>query len=204
MDIHADQPRCGVRQEFRASLLDHLAARGVPDLGIPALDVAAGQKPAIQPSMMHEQQTLTVRRENQAAAGDMAGSEVGARKRVGRAIEEQKDQLLTFQGLAVSGIVERTDGGLNQGGSDHKKQKARSEDRAFYFKPGNFLLSHIVTYAVPSGLRGLTAVFGMGTGGSPSLRSPRRGRSQESEDRSQHPAGKAFILTPDFWLLTPG
>jgi hypothetical protein len=40
-------------------------------------------------------------------------------------------------------------------------------------KPGNFLLSHIVAYAVPSGLRGLTAVFGMGTGGSSSLRSPR-------------------------------
>ena len=41
-------------------------------------------------------------------------------------------------------------------------------------KPGDFLLSHIVAYAVPSGLRSLTTVFGMGTGGSSSLRSPRR------------------------------
>jgi hypothetical protein len=41
--------------------------------------------------------------------------------------------------------------------------------------PGNFLRSHTLARAVPSGLRGLTSVFGMGTGGSPSLRSPRVG-----------------------------
>src|SRR5437879_11359392 len=40
-------------------------------------------------------------------------------------------------------------------------------------KPGNFLRSHTLARAVPSGLRGLTSVFGMGTGGSPSLWSPR-------------------------------
>src|SRR6185437_13720070 len=58
-----------------------------------------------------------------------------------------------------------------------KKQKARSEDRAFRNKPGDFLLSHTVACAVPSGLRGLTSVFGMGTGGTLSLRSPRTGRT---------------------------
>ena len=42
------------------------------------------------------------------------------------------------------------------------------------FRPGNFLLSHTLARAVQSGLRGLTAVFGMGTGGSLSLKSPRR------------------------------
>jgi hypothetical protein len=42
------------------------------------------------------------------------------------------------------------------------------------FRPGNFLLSHTLARAVQSGLRGLTAVFGMGTGGSLSLESPRR------------------------------
>jgi hypothetical protein len=36
-------------------------------------------------------------------------------------------------------------------------------------KPGNDLLSHQVTLAVPSALKGLTSVFGMGTGVSPSL-----------------------------------
>jgi hypothetical protein len=38
--------------------------------------------------------------------------------------------------------------------------------------PGNVLLSHQVTLAVPSALEGLTAVFGMGTGVTPPLWSP--------------------------------
>ncbi len=38
--------------------------------------------------------------------------------------------------------------------------------------PGNVLLSHAVPHAVPSALRGLTAVFGMGTGVALSLWSP--------------------------------
>ena len=38
--------------------------------------------------------------------------------------------------------------------------------------PGDDLLSHTPTRAVPSALRGLTAVFGMGTGVSPSPQSP--------------------------------
>ena len=38
--------------------------------------------------------------------------------------------------------------------------------------PGSDLLSHAVTRAVPSAPRGLTAVFGMGTGGAPSIWPP--------------------------------
>ena len=41
------------------------------------------------------------------------------------------------------------------------------------FNLGNDLLSHTVSHAVPSALKGLTSVFGMGTGVSPSLWSPR-------------------------------
>ena len=37
---------------------------------------------------------------------------------------------------------------------------------------GNDLLSHTLSRAVQSALRGLTSVFGMGTGGSPAVRSP--------------------------------
>ena len=37
---------------------------------------------------------------------------------------------------------------------------------------GNVLLSQVVTNQVPSALKGLTSVFGMGTGGSLSLYSP--------------------------------
>ena len=39
---------------------------------------------------------------------------------------------------------------------------------------GNVLLSHAGASAVPSGLKGLTSVFGMGTGVSPSLQSPKK------------------------------
>jgi hypothetical protein len=44
---------------------------------------------------------------------------------------------------------------------------------AIRFKPGGFLVSHTLARAVQSGLRGLTSVFGMGTGGTLSLWSPR-------------------------------
>src|SRR5215469_18451352 len=37
---------------------------------------------------------------------------------------------------------------------------------------GNDLRSHTLSRAVPSARRGLTSVFGMGTGGSPAVRSP--------------------------------
>ena len=40
--------------------------------------------------------------------------------------------------------------------------------------PGDDLLSHTLARAVPWALRGLTAVFGMGTGVSPSLEPPER------------------------------
>ena len=45
------------------------------------------------------------------------------------------------------------------------------------FNLGDVLLSHAVSSAVPSGLRGLTSVFGMGTGVTPSLKSPRDRKS---------------------------
>ena len=41
-----------------------------------------------------------------------------------------------------------------------------------FFNPGNYLVSHKVALAVPSALRGLTSVFGMGTGVTLSVRSP--------------------------------
>ena len=44
--------------------------------------------------------------------------------------------------------------------------------RAFLNNPGDFLLSHTVTRAVPSAPTGLTSVFGMGTGVTLSTKSP--------------------------------
>jgi hypothetical protein len=44
--------------------------------------------------------------------------------------------------------------------------------RRVHNKSGNDLLSHTVTRVVPSALKGLTAEFGMGSGVTPSLKSP--------------------------------
>jgi hypothetical protein len=45
-----------------------------------------------------------------------------------------------------------------------KKPARLNAERAFANNPGDFLLSHAVTHAVPSAPTGLTSVFGMGTG----------------------------------------
>jgi hypothetical protein len=42
----------------------------------------------------------------------------------------------------------------------------------FVIDSGDYLLSHAVARAVPSAPEGLTAVFGMGTGGTPPTLSP--------------------------------
>ena len=53
-----------------------------------------------------------------------------------------------------------------------KKPSHLSIEGLFEFNPGNDLVSHKVALAVPSALRGLTSVFGMGTGVTLSVRSP--------------------------------
>jgi hypothetical protein len=55
---------------------------------------------------------------------------------------------------------------VNRGGS-RKSESPLEAGSACY--PGDDLLSHTVSRAVPSALKGLTAVFGKGTGVSPSL-----------------------------------
>ena len=64
--------------------------------------------------------------------------------------------------------------------TESENKKAHHEDglsiprfREDKFNLGNVLLSHTVTHAVPSALKGLTSVFGMGTGVTPSPWSPR-------------------------------
>ena len=49
-------------------------------------------------------------------------------------------------------------------GRGNSKKPARVNERALLNNPGDFLLSHTVTRAVPSAPAGLTSVFGMGTG----------------------------------------
>ena len=49
------------------------------------------------------------------------------------------------------------------------KKKSSLARELFLYYPGDDLLSHTVSRAVPSALKGLTSVFGKGTGVSPSL-----------------------------------
>ena len=54
-----------------------------------------------------------------------------------------------------------------------KKEKLEDfSSKLLYLDSGNVLLSRAVSSQVPSALKGLTSVFGMGTGGTPSPSSP--------------------------------
>lgn len=57
--------------------------------------------------------------------------------------------------------------------SSPQNEKGQLLGLAFNINLGNDLLSQHVTMLVPSALVGLTAVFGMGTGVSPPVRSPK-------------------------------
>ena len=56
------------------------------------------------------------------------------------------------------------------------RQPQRKRPHSFlnvaFINAGNDLLSHTLSRAVQSALRGLTSVFGMGTGGTPAVKSP--------------------------------
>ena len=56
--------------------------------------------------------------------------------------------------------------------TDAQRKSPRHRLRLFFVESGNVLLSQIVSNQVPSALKGLTSVFGMGTGGSLSPLSP--------------------------------
>ena len=45
-----------------------------------------------------------------------------------------------------------------------KAPPSKERGEAFEIKAGDVVLSHTISRAVPSALRGLTTVFGMGTG----------------------------------------
>jgi hypothetical protein len=60
----------------------------------------------------------------------------------------------------------------NLRGKREKRKWPHSFLNVAIINAGNDLLSHTLSRAVQSALRGLTSVFGMGTGGSPAVRSP--------------------------------
>jgi hypothetical protein len=66
-------------------------------------------------------------------------------------------------------LDERRHLGPRKSGQKKAQEQVLSLESEF---PGDVLLSHAVYREVPSGLKGLTAVFGMGTGVAPSLKPP--------------------------------
>ena len=79
-----------------------------------------------------------------------------------------------------------------------------------YFYAGDDLRSHTLSRAVPSALRGLTSVFGMGTGGTPAVRSPTKLRrfrgvraASRNPERSRGISNAKFLALALSLQLTP-
>jgi hypothetical protein len=74
------------------------------------------------------------------------------------------------------------------------------------FNSGNVLLSHTLARAVPSGLQGLTSVFGMGTGGTPALQSPKSDDDEKilNIDGQQRRLELVFVSTVHFMVKPNG
>ena len=72
----------------------------------------------------------------------------------------------------------------------------------FEFNPGSDLRSHTVTRAVSSAQRGLTSVFGMGTGVTPAIWPPGKSKKQEAiESRELRVSRKQNSQLPRFQAL---
>ena len=65
---------------------------------------------------------------------------------------------------ARGGASRRAEATALHGHLENKKAVLIAQNGLFYFNPGDDLRSHTVTRAVSSARRGLTSVFGMGTG----------------------------------------
>jgi hypothetical protein len=69
-------------------------------------------------------------------------------------------------------VVRTTRSGAEVRRANAKSPLELRSQRASFNNPGDFLLSHTVTRAVPSAPAGLTSVFGMGTGVTLPTKSP--------------------------------
>jgi hypothetical protein len=87
-----------------------------------------------------------------------------------------------------------------------KKGPIRIRTGPYKIKFGGDLLSHTVTHAVPSALRGLTSVFGMGTGVTLSLLPPKNskfGYIKQSNIRNWTLELTALVSEPAVCLVGP-
>src|SRR5271165_3570569 len=79
--------------------------------------------------------------------------------------------LSRFAGVSAAGACRRNPE-RSEGSLAHKKEEAACDRQTTSIYVGDDLLSHTLSRAVQSALRGLTSVFGMGTGISPAVKSP--------------------------------
>jgi hypothetical protein len=61
VNVHACERRPGILNEFHSGLFNHLAAGGIADPGILAVDVSARKQPAAEAAMMHQEYPLSIR-----------------------------------------------------------------------------------------------------------------------------------------------
>ena len=115
-------------------------------------DMAAWQQPAIQLRVVDQEQPLAIGGEHQAGGGEVAGGELVARERRGSIQKQKKGQVPALERGGVGRVVEGFDqlSGLFDG--KHATMVARIEQKkisppvpeGYLFKPGDFLLSHIL------------------------------------------------------------
>ncbi len=109
VDIQAGEGRYGIGEETGRRSLRPLRGGRRPSLDIAWLDVAAGKEPAIEPSMMDQQEAFVVGGKDESGAGDVAGSELRAGEGGRGEIEEQQNEFAGFGGGSVGGVRESAD-----------------------------------------------------------------------------------------------
>lgn len=83
MHIQIDEPR-RAHVQLNTGFFDYLASRRGFDRRIRRIDVTAGLEPAIETSVMHEQQRIATRAHHEAGSGEVPGIEVISRQRIPR------------------------------------------------------------------------------------------------------------------------
>jgi hypothetical protein len=127
VDVEAGERRDGIGYEVGAGFFDDFAAGGVPDFAVFGLDVASGEEPAIESTVVDQEEALAVGSEDEAGARDMAGMELIAGEGIGSGSEEHEDELARFRVGDVGGAADE----LGDGGREHEleNEKAPGWDR---------------------------------------------------------------------------
>jgi len=123
IDAHQERRRIGA--EDGSGLLDHFAASRIADERIFGFHVSAGKQPSLQTAVQHQQDAVPIGAKHQAGAGDVAGIELAAGERIGRARQQRQCELFAFGGFAVGGGVELLEQRNYSGEFDHASIMAR-------------------------------------------------------------------------------